>query len=111
MSTGEEVIFSILFAILMIGLTYFYARSLLLKSLFLRQLDALHARVTQGLPLEGAEVDLTAIPWQTVVDEASEGVRGRIDQRLFVHPVYRDAVLATPGLRSRCTLPYSISQW
>ena len=88
-------------SLLLLVLLFFYARGLMLKTLFMSQLDAMHERLAQGQLLEGAGEDLVSIPWQIVPKEGRERVRGRIDRRHFVHPTYRNVVEAYQDLKAR----------
>ena len=85
----------------MLALLYFYARCLMLKAVFIRQLDAMHARLEQGQPLEGIGVAIEPIPWQTAIDEATVRTRSRIVRHYLVHPAYRDAVAFYQALEAR----------
>ena len=101
MSAQGEVILSIFMSVGMLALLYFYARYLMLKAVFVRQLDALHTRLAQGQPLEDVELEPEPISWQIALDEASVRARSRIVRRHLVHPVYRDAMTAYEALEAR----------
>jgi len=101
MSFREEVLLYTFLPAGMLALLYFYARYLMLKAVFVRQLDAMHARLAQKQPLDGTGVDLEPIPWQTVLDEASVRARSQIVRRHLAHPAYRDAVVAYEALEAR----------
>lgn len=104
MSVREEVILSVFLPACMLALLYFYARYLMLKAVFVRQLDAMHARLAQAQPLEGAELQPEPIPWQTALDEASTRARRRIVRHHLAHPAYRDAVTVYETLQARIQL-------
>ena len=101
MFAWEEVILSIFLPACMLGLLYFYARYLMLKAMFVRQLDAMHVQLAQGQPLEGAELEPGPIPWQIALNEASMRARNRIVRHHLVHPAYRDAVRVYEVLEAR----------
>jgi hypothetical protein len=101
MSVWEEVILSIFLPTCMLALLYFYTRYLMLKALFIRQLDAMHVRLAQAQLLEGDAMDLEPIPWQTALDEASVRARSRIVRHHLAHPTYRNAVVAYEALEAR----------
>lgn len=85
----------------MLALLYFYARYLMLKAMFVRQLDAMHMRLAQAQPLEGAGVDLEPIPWQTALNESSVRARSRVVRHHLAHPAYRNAVVTYEALEAR----------
>ena len=101
MSVREEVLLSLFLPACMLTLLYFYARYLMLKAVFIRQLDAMHVQLAQAQPLEGNAVDLEPIPWQTALDEASVRARSRIVQHHLAHPTYRNVVVAYEALEAR----------
>ena len=104
MSFREEVLLSVFLPACILALLYFYARYLMLKAVFVRQLDAMHARLAQAQPLEGAELQPKHISWQTALDEASIRARSRLVRRHLAHPAYRDAVTAHETLQARVRL-------
>ena len=101
MFAWKEVILSILLPACMLGLLYLYARYLMLKAVFVRQLDAMHVRLTHRQSFEGTELELGPIPWQTALNEASMRARSRIVRHHLANPVYRDVVRAYEVLEAR----------
>ena len=75
--------------------------AVMLKAMFVRQLDAMHVQLAQGQPLEGAELEPGPIPWQIALNEASMRARNRIVRHHLVHPAYRDAVRVYEVLEAR----------
>ncbi len=104
MSTRQEILLAIFVPAGMLSLGYLYAQYLMLNAVFIRQLDAMHARLTQGQPLEGTELDPDPIPWQTALDGASIRPRRRIVQHHLVHPTYRYTVAAYKTLEGRLSI-------
>ena len=61
-SVQEEVFTYILLPASMLIVLYCYARCLMLKAVFLRQMDAMHEQMEQGLPPKDAGANLEFIP-------------------------------------------------
>ncbi|MCC2545505.1 hypothetical protein LJY25_03545 [Hymenobacter sp. BT175] len=73
----------------------------MIKAIFFRQLDAMHQQLEQRLPLETIDLHIDAISWQTVLNEATETERSRIDRRYLGDPVYRNVVWAYNDVTGR----------
>ncbi|MDO7848569.1 hypothetical protein Q5H92_19535 [Hymenobacter sp. M29] len=101
MSAQKEIILFIFLTAGMLALPYFYARYLMLKSVFVQQLNVMHARMAQEQPLECVELEPESILWQTALGEASIRARSRVVWHHLAHPVYRDAVIAYEALEAR----------
>lgn len=85
----------------MLVLLYSYAQYLMLKALFDRKLEMMHARLALGQTLDGIALDPEPIPWQAALDEANVRVRRRIVRPYLTHPVYQNAVAAYETLEAR----------
>lgn len=93
-SIMTDIVLSIFVLASMLALLVLYVRGLFLRAIFIRQLEAMNARLAHHLPLDAAILEIESIPWQTVVQEASFRAKDRMMTQHLVHPLYKTSVEA-----------------